>query len=164
MSYRIYAGKLFMKFGRFYLIKNSSKPIQQDLTSSFLIVLSEKFSLASSHIQLIIPKGKSHLTALTTKNNQSINRVLLSCIKQLGQRPCPTCLVSKKNVQFLGTMDDTQTRRNKKRKDDKTYQSKISATREHIYLKGGLLNGKWLHDRLNAESLVPTQVCEIVKF
>jgi hypothetical protein len=45
---------------------------------------------------------------------------------------------------------------------NKTYQAKISATRQHVYLKGRLLNGKWIHDRLNAESLVLTQVCKIV--
>ncbi|KIL60072.1 hypothetical protein M378DRAFT_47864, partial [Amanita muscaria Koide BX008] len=34
-------------------------------------------------------------------------KVLLAGIKQLGKCPCPTCLVLKKNIQFLGTARDT---------------------------------------------------------
>lgn len=91
-----------------------------------------------------------------------IYRVLLACIKQLGKCPCPTCLVSKEDIHHLGNKRDAQTRSRHKRTDDHVYRSKIKVARDHIYLKGGLLNGSWLNELLNNESIVPTQVCETI--
>lgn len=59
-------------------------------------------------------------------------------------------------------MRDARTRTRHKRTDDNAYRSKIKVARDHIYLSGGLLNGSWLDELLNNESIVPTQVCKTI--
>ena len=91
-----------------------------------------------------------------------ICRVLLTCIKQLGKYPCPTCLVLKQNVQYLGTASDADMRVKNSRIDNEKYRDKIRKARDHIYLRGDLLNGQCIEHLLGSGSIVPTQVCEMI--
>ena len=118
-------------------------------------------SLAFSHILLIILKSE-HLSLSSYCLSDSITslRVLLACIKQLSKHPCPTCLVSKKNIQFLGTACDTHTHIQKRCTDDENYQYKMRIVRNYIYKSGGFLNSWQIKNLLGPESIVPTLVCK----
>lgn len=91
-----------------------------------------------------------------------IHRIKLACIKQLGKYPCPTCLVLKEKVKYLGTASDADTRVTKSRIDDEKYRDKIRKARDHIYLRGDFLNGQRIERLLGTGSIVPTQVCEMI--
>ncbi|KAK2460361.1 hypothetical protein APHAL10511_007526 [Amanita phalloides] len=84
-------------------------------------------------------------------------KVLLAGIKQLGKCPCPTCLILKKNIRFLGLARDTHTHMKKPHIDDQIYWDKIKTARNYIYKSGGFLNRQQLELLLGPESIVPIQ-------
>ncbi|KIL64222.1 hypothetical protein M378DRAFT_78641, partial [Amanita muscaria Koide BX008] len=127
------------------------------------ILLDEEFTKAYTDgfdVEFADGKVRRVFPRIFTYSADYPEKVLLASIKQLGKCPCPTCLVSKKDICLLGTKRDARTRTRHKRTDGDVYRSKIKVARDHIYLNGGLLNGSWLDELLNKESLVPTQVCE----
>ncbi|KAF9491917.1 hypothetical protein BDN71DRAFT_1273770 [Pleurotus eryngii] len=84
-------------------------------------------------------------------------KVLLLLIRDMGNCPCPRCLVKKSAIRALGTPADINQRRNGKRVDSKTLHTKISKARKLIYKQGYVVNSKLVDNLLKSESLVPTE-------
>ncbi|KIJ11125.1 hypothetical protein PAXINDRAFT_52664, partial [Paxillus involutus ATCC 200175] len=84
-------------------------------------------------------------------------KVLLACIKFLGQCPCPRCLVKKADIPDMGKTSDMATRTIKTRINDRKYQNLIKKARKQIYKKGKGINSKSVADLLKGDSLAPTR-------
>ncbi|KIJ17498.1 hypothetical protein PAXINDRAFT_110880 [Paxillus involutus ATCC 200175] len=84
-------------------------------------------------------------------------KVLLACVKFLGQCPCPRCLVKKTNIPDMGEDDDMNTRRTELREDNDNYRRKVNKARKLIFTQGKRLNSKYVAKYLKGESLVPTR-------
>ncbi|KAJ7883724.1 hypothetical protein B0H14DRAFT_2264831, partial [Mycena olivaceomarginata] len=63
-------------------------------------------------------------------------RVLIVCIKHLGTRLCPRCLIDKAHVHDLGSEKDRKICINKARVDNKTSQQLIRRARNQIFKSG----------------------------
>jgi hypothetical protein len=79
------------------------------------------------------------------------------CIKHLGCCLCPRCLMNKKYVSELGTLND-QRRRNHIRIDSEHMRSLVERARKLIFQKGRLVNGTAIQNILGSQSLTPTRV------
>ena len=88
----------------------------------------------------------------------SLLRVLLSCIKFLGNHPCPRCLVEKVQIAELGTSVDAKRREQSKRTDDKLRRRLVERARHKIYVKGTPVNSKIISKIIGIRSLTPTRV------
>ncbi|KAF7432593.1 hypothetical protein PC9H_004535 [Pleurotus ostreatus] len=84
-------------------------------------------------------------------------KVLLLLIRDMGNCPCPRCLVKKSAIRALGTPADISQRHNGKRVDSKILHAKVSKARKLIYKQGYTVNSKLVDDLLKSESLVPTE-------
>ena len=84
-------------------------------------------------------------------------RVLLSCIRFLGECLCPRCLVKKADVPQMGKPTDMFTRQAYPRVNDCGYQSLINKARKHIF-KGKSISSKVVEDLLKDHSWVPIRV------
>ncbi|KAI6112660.1 hypothetical protein F5141DRAFT_1003094, partial [Pisolithus sp. B1] len=84
-------------------------------------------------------------------------KVLLACIKFLGECPCPRCLVKKRDIPKMGMKRDMLCRKKKQRVDDDRRRNKVEAARRHLFQHGAGLNGQRIKDLLYDESLVPTR-------
>ncbi|KIJ05403.1 hypothetical protein PAXINDRAFT_93527, partial [Paxillus involutus ATCC 200175] len=69
-------------------------------------------------------------------------KVLLACVKFLGQCPCPRCLVKKTDISDMGKDDDMNTRRTELREDNDNYRRKVNKARKLIFTQGKRLNSK----------------------
>lgn len=85
-------------------------------------------------------------------------RVLLATIRDLGNYPCPRCLVFIKKIPALGTVLDMRARLRQARHDDVHYRSKITQARGLIYKQNYTVNSEYVEDVLKDQSLVPTRV------
>ncbi|KAG9120845.1 hypothetical protein FRC07_003499 [Ceratobasidium sp. 392] len=83
-------------------------------------------------------------------------KVLLAAIRNNGQCLCPRCLVQKSSAGQVGTPSDMNTRKFKRRKDNKKYRDKINQARNLIYNHGRVVQSKAVEDLLKSESYVPT--------
>ncbi|KAG5634352.1 hypothetical protein H0H81_002284 [Sphagnurus paluster] len=83
-------------------------------------------------------------------------KVLVVSIRDMGQYPSPRCKVNKDNIPNLGTIEDMETRRNHRRRDDEDRHSRVLKARELIYEKGYIVNSERVDELLKDESLVPT--------
>lgn len=86
-------------------------------------------------------------------------KVLLLLIRDMGNCPCPRCLVKKSAICALGTPADMKQRQDGKRVDSCALHMKIAKARKLIYQQGYVVNSKLVDDLLKPESLVPTEVC-----
>ena len=89
----------------------------------------------------------------------TIFRVLLSCIKYLGNSPCPRCLVEKCKIHELGTKLDKRHREKFPRVDNEHRVQAVATARRWIFTKGVRVGAKSIGDLL--QSLTPTQVTGI---
>ncbi|KAF8550589.1 hypothetical protein OG21DRAFT_1499714 [Imleria badia] len=83
-------------------------------------------------------------------------KVLLACIKFLGNCLCPRCFVEKAAVPDMGKPSDMMTRTTQLRVNNNAYQSAIKAARKLIF-GGKSLNSKRVTDLLKDTSWVPTR-------
>ncbi|KAI0703342.1 hypothetical protein C8T65DRAFT_258430 [Cerioporus squamosus] len=83
-------------------------------------------------------------------------KVLLATIRDMGNCPCPRCLVRKQDINAVGTPQDMETRVNNARHDDEERRQKVAAARNLIYEKGRGVGSKPVDELLKAQSLVPT--------
>ncbi|KAJ7101024.1 hypothetical protein C8R43DRAFT_1048129 [Mycena crocata] len=83
-------------------------------------------------------------------------KVLLATIRNLGRCPCPRCLVTKDQLDQLGTVRDDKNRVSHARVDDEHRQSLIERARGWIYRKAKVIKSKWVEDALSPLSWVPT--------
>ncbi|KAG5219501.1 GLOBIN domain-containing protein [Salix suchowensis] len=85
-------------------------------------------------------------------------KVLLLLIRDMGNCPCPRCLVKKSAICALGTPADMKQRQDGKRVDSRALHMKIAKARKLIYQQGYVVNSKLVDDLLKPESLVPTEI------
>ena len=85
-------------------------------------------------------------------------RVLLSTVRNMGNCPCPRCLIPKDRTDLLGTKRDQKQRTTLARVDDLSYKAKISSAREIIYQNKHPVDSVLVQRILKSQSLVPTEV------
>lgn len=85
-------------------------------------------------------------------------RILLACIKFLGECPCPRCLIKKADVPKMGTKLDLKRRKTNRRIDDASRRDRIERSRALIFQKGVGINSQHIKNFLQEDSLVPTRV------
>ena len=78
----------------------------------------------------------------------------MTCMKHLGRFPCPRCLMSKKFISELGTLNDRQQREHR-RIDSHAMRSLIELARKLIFQQGRLVNGLAIQKILANQSLTP---------
>ena len=121
-----------------------------------------EYFLESSHILQTIQRSQSFCLINFVKMLTN-NRVLIATIRDMGNLPCPRCLVPKTQISNLGTPRDTNTRTKKIRKDNLEYRCKIECAREIIYKQKYSVNSEAVENILKPESLVPTNVRTILQ-
>lgn len=84
--------------------------------------------------------------------------VLIATIRDLGNCPCPLCLVTLDQIALLGQVADERTRANKARVDTAERVSKVVQARKIIYVKGYAPGNEHSDVFLKPESLVATEV------
>ncbi|KIO27586.1 hypothetical protein M407DRAFT_23129 [Tulasnella calospora MUT 4182] len=63
-------------------------------------------------------------------------KVLIAAIRNLGNCPCPLCLVHRDDIYLLGTVQDQETRSGHPRMDDADHQRRVQLARDIIYKQG----------------------------
>ena len=89
------------------------------------------------------------------------DRIMLACIKFLGECPCPWCLVVKKDIPKMGTRSDFEQQEQTAWVDNKTCHMKVEQARAFIFWKGAGVNSSWVWNLLNDKSLTPNHVSNI---
>ena len=90
-----------------------------------------------------------------------IYRILIASIHNLGNCPCPRCLIPLSHVHNLGTTRDMAQRIMLARADNIQRSIRVSATRGLIYEKNLQVNSAAVENLLQEMSLVPTAVCNL---
>ena len=85
-------------------------------------------------------------------------RIILACIKFLGECPCPRCLVRKTDIPEMGTPRDLRKREKTSRVDNEHRRQKVERARAFIFEKGAAVNSNRVKGLLNSQSLTPTRV------
>ncbi|KAI8973085.1 hypothetical protein BD414DRAFT_425210 [Trametes punicea] len=83
-------------------------------------------------------------------------KVLLATIRDMGNCPCPRCLVPKDAISAVGTTRDIRLRSHNIRVDDVDRRYKVNRARTFIYDQRRGIGSKAVEDLLKARSLVPT--------
>ncbi|KAH9854399.1 hypothetical protein C2E23DRAFT_726443 [Lenzites betulinus] len=83
-------------------------------------------------------------------------KVLLATVRDMGNCPCPRCLVAKDNINAVGTMRDMSTRVQKLRVDSVDRRFKVNTARLFIYEQGKGIGSTVVENLLKPQSLVPT--------
>ncbi|TFK49657.1 hypothetical protein OE88DRAFT_1632605 [Heliocybe sulcata] len=84
-------------------------------------------------------------------------KVLIATLRDMGQCPCPRCLVRKDCLQDLGNVEDQAMRTESRRVDSNDRQYKVDQARTLIYGDGYVVNSERVEELLKSESLVPTK-------
>ncbi|KAG8989787.1 hypothetical protein FRB90_002072 [Tulasnella sp. 427] len=84
-------------------------------------------------------------------------KVLIATIRNLGNCPCPLCLVQRDNIYLLGTAQDQQTRTEAARKDDVDRRRQVDLARDIIYKQGYAPGNEHSEHFLKRDSLVATE-------
>ena len=103
------------------------------------------------------------LPMLPWKQQLTMRRVYTSCIRNMGDFPCPRCLIPLSRFQYLGTALDRKQRNDLARIDDETRRDKIRTAREIIYQKRYAVDSEHVDAILKAQSLVPTVVSSMMR-
>jgi hypothetical protein len=86
------------------------------------------------------------------------NRVLMACIRNLGNCPCPRCTIQLSDVHLVGTTKDRRNRKKLSRTDDHRYRLTVSNARKAILERNFAVNSAVVERLLQPRSLVPTAV------
>jgi hypothetical protein len=85
-------------------------------------------------------------------------RILMACIRNLGNCPCPRCTLPLSDVHLVGTTRDRRNRKKLARTDDHRYKLTISNARKAILDRNYAVNSAVVERLLKPRSLVPTTV------
>ncbi|KAF8225724.1 hypothetical protein L208DRAFT_1305175, partial [Tricholoma matsutake] len=85
-------------------------------------------------------------------------KILIASIHNLGQCPCPCCLIPLDHVANMGMHQDMTQRRTLARIDDVKWRNHVETAREKIYEQGYVVDSMAVEDLLQEDSLVPTAV------
>ena len=143
--------------GRCYWMMNSSRHGYMVSSSCVAMVCYDDFILVFSLIPRTIQKS---LSSVLIARSMLIRfaRILLASIRNLGQCPCPRCLVQLSSVDKLGMRSDMRQRTVNARQDDIRRQSRVISARRLIYEKNHQVTSSAVEGLLKSESLVPTSV------
>ncbi|KZV64559.1 hypothetical protein PENSPDRAFT_561883, partial [Peniophora sp. CONT] len=83
-------------------------------------------------------------------------KVLIATIKDMGNCPCPRCLVKKANLRDAGLPADHEQRTEAARRDNADYRSVVTEARRRVYEDGIVTNSKAQAEPFMAASWVPT--------
>ena len=86
------------------------------------------------------------------------DRILLACIKYLGNFPCPRCSLPKQQISELGTKNDKKRREKLARVDNERRRDTVELAREWIFQKGVNVKSKPLQRLLDPKGWTPTRV------
>lgn len=111
------------------------------------------FAYSADYPEKFVP---NRLSDLILKDVPS--RILLSSIRNMGNCPCPRCLIPKDRAHLLGTKRDKSQRISIARVDNQCYRAKISSARDLIYIKNRAVDSVPVQRFLKQQSLVPTEV------
>ena len=100
----------------------------------------------------------STLSLLIVSNINLTIRILLTCVRYLGNLPCPRCRVHKDQVVELGSVRDIKRWGDKRRVDDEYRQGHVEAARRLIYREGLSIHSNKVKNLLDPMSLTPTRV------
>ncbi|KAI9067490.1 hypothetical protein FKP32DRAFT_1673036 [Trametes sanguinea] len=84
-------------------------------------------------------------------------KVLLATIRDMGNCPCPRCLIPKNQISALGSRHDMQLRTQSARTDDSSRWYDVAKAHSLIYEKGKGIGSSAVEAILKPRSLVPTQ-------
>lgn len=88
-----------------------------------------------------------------------LHRVLLATIRNLGDCPCPRCLIPKRDIYKVGTVVDREHRKTKARTDDEARRRRVDLARGFVYGEQQVpVNGVAVENLLKERSEVPTRV------
>jgi hypothetical protein len=152
-----YGEKSCNQSGRSSSMMNLRMPMKMESLSLFLIGFNDAFSLGSLPIRQTTPRSKP-LIFLYGIFFIQFCRVLLCCIKYLGNLPCPRCLVHKSEIHEIGMKRDFKRRETKIRVDDDRRRMLVETARGMLYEKGIRPNAKSILNLLASRSLTPTRV------
>ena len=85
--------------------------------------------------------------------------MLIANIQNLGEYPCPCCLIPKSQIELVATSHDMLRRELLSRSDSKERKDKISLARNLIYQQNYAVDSAQVQRVLKNESLVPTTIC-----
>ena len=85
-------------------------------------------------------------------------RILLTCMKFLGNCPCPHCLITKDKIHKLGMKIDRWVRDKKARIDNRARHWLIEGARKAMFDLGCSIASKAVEGAIGAKSLVPMRV------
>ncbi|KJA13356.1 hypothetical protein HYPSUDRAFT_115550, partial [Hypholoma sublateritium FD-334 SS-4] len=94
-------------------------------------------------------------------------KILLSSIRNMGNCPCPRCLIPKHRTHQLATRQDQRQRKSLARVDNLQYRVKTSSAHEIIYQKNCSVDSVAIQRLLKPESLTPNEnafSCKLSKF
>ncbi|KZV89952.1 hypothetical protein EXIGLDRAFT_771236 [Exidia glandulosa HHB12029] len=83
-------------------------------------------------------------------------KVLLATTRDMGDRPCPRCLVKLKDLSLMGTESDMKTRTENLREDSEERISMVERARHLIYKLGYAVGSKVVEAILKEDSWTPT--------
>lgn len=126
--------------------------------SSVPTVSGDAFILVFLHIQRIILKSTRKLDILQPLINSS--RILIATIRNLGNCPCPRCLIQKKYISGLGTTADDQ-RRQHLRTDDAIRVGRVDSARRILFKYQGAPTSQRIEGILKPRSEVPIRVSRV---
>ncbi|CDO69407.1 hypothetical protein BN946_scf184791.g2 [Trametes cinnabarina] len=123
------------------------------------LLLSDKFVAACRHG--IVVKCYDGITRrlyirIFTYSADYPEKVLLATVRDMGNCPCPRCLVPKEKIAELGTSRDQDSRVRLMRRDDRARQTTVQRARNLILEKGLGVNSSAVEALLKPQSLVPT--------
>ncbi|CDO76810.1 hypothetical protein BN946_scf185033.g7 [Trametes cinnabarina] len=123
------------------------------------LLLSDKFVEACRHG--IVVKCYDGVTRrlyirIFTYSADYPEKVLLATIRDMGNCPCPRCLVPKDRICEIGTPQDKVARERKARVDDASRKAIVQQARGFIMSKGLGVNSTAVEAILKPQSLVPT--------
>ncbi|KAI0362804.1 hypothetical protein OH77DRAFT_89642 [Trametes cingulata] len=123
------------------------------------ILLSDNFIQACRHgivVQCFDGVTRRLYPRFFTYSADYPEKVLLATIRDMGNCPCPRCLVAKDAISAVGTARDMTTRVRKARIDDDDRRFKVNLARSFIYEKGKGIGSVAVENLLKPQSLVPT--------
>jgi len=123
--------------------------------SSFLPPHIHIFSGLQGKVSVCLSSGTKYI---------KVSRILIVGICNLGQCPCPRCLIPLTLALNMGMPRDMKQHLTLIRTDDARCYSHIQATQEAVYLNNYAIKSKAVEDLLHEESLVPAKVRSVFSF
>ena len=153
----IVAGNSFMRNGKISWMKTSFRRMNMEWFLYAGTMSRGDYFPEYSHTRQTIQKGRalSHVYVRLLKTG---HRVLIANIRNLGQCPCPRCLIPKVKFQEVATENDILQCAILARCDTEERREKISSARQLIYEGQYVIDTPRVETLLKPESLVPTVV------